>query len=83
VKFLKQYVMNVLLVFDCAVNVIVLFGAPDDTISGRSQRGFVSHKRAWTLLHNLLDRIQKNHCETALANDLSGADRHTEALDLE
>jgi hypothetical protein len=82
-KSLKQYVFNVLIVIDCGVNVVLLGGSPDDTISGRSQRGFVAHRRAWTLLHNLLDRIQKNHCEQALANDLSGADRHTEALDLE
>lgn len=82
-KFLKTYFTNLAIVSDSFLNVALLFGAPDDTISGRAQRGRAGGKRAWTILANILDRIQKNHCATALANDQSGADRHNEALDLE
>lgn len=82
-KFIKQYVFNCLIVADSAVNVALLFGSPDDTISGRAERGRADGYRVWTWLADFLDFLQRNHCEMALANDTTGADRHTEALDLE
>lgn len=45
-KYIYQYIFNLALAYDQLVNVI-LFGDPDDSISGRCGRAMASGKPKW------------------------------------
>ena len=69
-SFLKQYIINVLKWIDTGVNVIVLFGASNETISERAAKAR-NAKREWgCVLCSLLDKINPGHCDRALTSKI-------------
>jgi hypothetical protein len=46
IRFIGQYIFNLALAFDQAINA-VLFGDPDESISGRSGRAIASGRPKW------------------------------------
>lgn len=65
-SFLKQYIINVLKWIDIGVNVIVLFGASNETISERAAKARNAGRRWGCVLCGLLNRINPGHCDRAL-----------------
>ena len=66
---LYQYCKNVLITYDQGFNVIVLLGSPDETVSSRAGKGRLRGSKAWTILANILDKIDPGHSEAAIEWD--------------
>jgi hypothetical protein len=66
----RPYVINLLIGIDQFFNA-VLGGAPDETISSRCARG--QSYWYWKVLGRILNAIQPNHIEIALAHEQAGA----------
>ena len=65
--FLARYVRNVLIVADNALNVVVFFGDPDETVSSVAAKK--SQARGWSVLARLLERIDPGHLDRAREDD--------------
>lgn len=69
---MKRYLKNVLIWLDQGVNVVFLFGDPDETISSRAGK-YVVRGRGWfpCQLCKLLDVIfrEKDHCKNSIELD--------------
>jgi hypothetical protein len=62
---LKQYLLNILILLDEALNTILFFGDPRETMSSRIGK-YATKKQAWAcFLCKILDAIDKRHCATA------------------
>lgn len=60
-SFVYKYSMNSLIAIDNAVNAIVLLGDPDETISSRAYKGSLRGHKGWSLLNDLLDKVDPGH----------------------
>ena len=58
-----------LVAFDQAVNVIVLRGQPDETISSHSARAAIEGKKWGVVVSKFLNLFQKDHGAKAIAGD--------------
>lgn len=70
-----NYVKRVLISLDQAVNVIVLFGREDETVSARCWR--LRHVFPWNIARWLIDVValafkDKNHCEISYLSERKG-----------
>lgn len=74
------YFKNLMLGLDEFLNTVI-GGAPGDTISGRAGRAARDNRTWGKALCYLLNLIDKNHCQKAIANDATG--RHHESINLE
>lgn len=63
---LARFGMNLLVMLDEIGNTLT-GGSPNETISSRAGKGRQEGKWFWTILANLLDRIQAGHCERAMS----------------
>jgi len=66
-KYVKRYLLNILIVLDIAVNALVLFGSPYETISSRAGKAQLKGVLWGCVLCKFLNWLQKNHCATAMA----------------
>lgn len=69
--FVKRYLYNVLVVIDELVNVVILFGDPQETISGRCGRILKSSsqpRKCYTCfwLCVVLNKVDNDHCREAI-----------------
>ena len=72
---LLNYVKRVLISLDQAVNVIVLFGREDETVSARCWR--LRYVFPWNVVRRLIDLValvfkDENHCEASYQSELQG-----------
>lgn len=70
-----NYVKRVLVSLDQAVNVIILFGREDETVSARCWR--LRTVFPWNIARRLIDLVallfrDKNHCEESYQSELQG-----------
>lgn len=70
-----NYAKRVLISLDQALNVIVLFGREDETVSARCWR--LRNVFPWNLARCLIDTVallfnDKNHCEESYQSELRG-----------
>lgn len=70
---LKKYFWNLLIAIDQLFNTI-LFGDPDETISGRLGRWLELPKETWrykvaSVICGLLRKIDANHCKKSIERD--------------
>ena len=70
-----NYVKRVLISLDQALNVIVLFGREDETVSARCWR--LRHIFPWNLARWIIDLVAGwcndiDHCETSYVSELHG-----------
>lgn len=70
-----NYIKRVLISLDQAVNVIVLFGREDETVSARCWR--LRHVFPWNLARRLIDTValafkDENHCEASYISEKEG-----------
>lgn len=70
-----NYIKRVLISLDQAVNVIVLFGREDETVSARCWR--LRKVFPWSVARWLIDRVallfkDENHCEVSYQSELQG-----------
>lgn len=63
---IKRYVLNSLVLLDEAVNSMLLFGSPDETISSRAAKARNKDKAWGCVLCKFLDYLQKDHCKNSL-----------------
>lgn len=70
---IKKYVFNALVGMDDFGNCL-LGGTPDETISARAGRAKKDGKLWGKALGGVLDWLQKDHVETAIANDQKRAE---------
>lgn len=66
----KRYLLNVLVLMDQAVNCLVFFGSPDETISSRAAKAQLAGKKWGCVLCSWLNRLQKDHCAIALSEKI-------------
>ena len=69
-KFIGKYLLNVLKLIDQAVNCIVLFGSPNETISERAAKARNNGREWGCVLCRWLDRINPGHCDRALTSTI-------------
>jgi hypothetical protein len=69
-KLIGNYLLNILKWLDIGVNVIVLFGASNETISERSAKARNAGRKWGCLLCGLLDRVNPGHCDNALKSTI-------------
>ena len=65
--------MRSLVALDSFLNVLLFDGLPDETISARAATAMRQGKRWGCVLCGLLDKIDPNHCEKAIAGDIERA----------
>jgi hypothetical protein len=68
---MKQYLINLSVLFSQAVNVIIFSGHPDQTVSARAHLS--QHKRKWRIARKVINGIffwQEDHCYTSYKADL-------------
>jgi hypothetical protein len=65
----EGWVHRSLVAFDQAVNVIVLRGQPDETISSHSARAALEGKKWGVVMSKFLNLFQKDHGAKAIAGD--------------
>lgn len=65
---MKRYAWNLLIALDQLANT-VLGGYPDETISSRAGKAARAGKRWGCVLCQILDRIDKRHCEKNIEVD--------------
>lgn len=78
---MKQYYFNILLGIDQFVNILFL-GSPDETISSRTGRAYISGKAKWFVypLKAFVDKAanilagQQNHCIDSIEPDIMHVD---------
>ena len=61
--FAWRYAWNSLIALDNAVNAWVFLGDPDETISSHAYKGKLQGHKGWTLLSNLIEKIDPGHGE--------------------
>ncbi len=72
---LRHYIMGLWSASSQFFNVLLFFGHPNESISGRSYR------EPWPLAHKLINTIffwQKDHCKSAYLNDVKWAENYLE-----
>jgi hypothetical protein len=67
--FLWRYAWNSLIALDNTINAWVFLGDPDETISSHAYKGYLKGHRGWTLVHNILEKIDPGHGERAVEWD--------------
>lgn len=67
-RFIGQYLMNVLRLLDQAINCLILFGAPDETISERAAKARNNGREWGCILCRFLDWVSPGHCDDALTS---------------
>lgn len=71
---MKQYLINLTVLFSQAINVVLFAGHPDQTVSARAYQNQVMF--GWGLLHDMINGVffwQDNHCRTSFEEDLQRA----------
>lgn len=71
-NLIKNYLLNILKWLDIGVNVIVLFGASNETISERSAKARNAGRKWGCILCGLLDKVNPGHCDNALTSTIGG-----------
>lgn len=68
-----SYILRTLIAIDQLVNVVVLNGSPDHTISGRvGYKAKTTGKRRWLWAEKVIDTLfffDKNHCQNSIEFD--------------
>lgn len=68
-----SYIMRVLIAIDQLVNVVVLNGSPDHTISGRvGYKSMSTGKRRWRWAESFIDTLfffEPDHCSRSIEHD--------------
>jgi hypothetical protein len=67
-KYITQYLINLLLILDEFGNTLTL-GSPDETISSRSAKARNKGKVWGCVMCKFLNIFQKDHCDKALIID--------------
>lgn len=71
-KWLRQYILNILISLDQLVNVLI-GGKPDETISSRAGKGRLEGSIFWTYAADFIDLLfyplEKNHCFNSIEWD--------------
>ncbi len=69
---MKQLLINFLIWIDEGLNVILLFGAPNETISLHAAKARDADKNWGCVLCSILDGIWVDHCNNVLAGSKTG-----------
>lgn len=72
---LREYITGIWSASSQWANVVLLFGHPNESISGRS------HREPWPIAKRLINKIlwwQRDHCKSAYTNDLKWAQTYIE-----
>jgi hypothetical protein len=69
----KSYALRLLIAFDQFLNVLLLNGSEDHTISGRvGYKALMTNKKHWRLAEKIINTIfwfDKDHCYTSIEWD--------------
>lgn len=76
---LQEYFKNVCIWYDQGLNVILLAGDPDETISSRAEKGRLKGSKPWSLLAYILNRIDPGHTMNSVEWD-EGTRKATDTL---
>lgn len=69
-NYVARYLLNILKWLDTGANVILLFGASNETISERAAKARNAGRRWGCILCRLLNKINPGHCDHALASKI-------------
>lgn len=69
-SYVARYLLNILKWLDTGANVILLFGASNETISERAAKARNSGLRWGCILCRLLDKVNPGHCDLALTSKI-------------
>jgi hypothetical protein len=64
--FIGEYIMNVLRWLDTGINVLILLGSYNETVSERAARAREKGKTWGCVLCRILDWIVRDHCKSSL-----------------
>ncbi len=70
---MKPYYLRLLIALDQTLNVLILNGSEDHTISGRvGYKAHITKKKRWLFLQKVIDTVfffDKNHCYNSIEWD--------------
>ncbi len=69
-RYVTQYLLNILKWLDTGVNVVFLFGTSNETISERAAKARNAGRRWGCILCRLLDDVNPGHCDRALTSKI-------------
>lgn len=69
---MKQLLINIVLWLDEGLNVIFLFGAPNETVSMHAAKARDADKKWGCVLCGFLDALFIDHCNNVLAGSKTG-----------
>lgn len=69
-SYVARYLLNILKWLDTGANVILLFGASNETISERAAKARNAGRRWGCILCRLLDDVNPGHCDRALTSKI-------------